>query len=87
MLTVKQSAERLGVSLSKMYEIIRARKIAHYRFEGKIMLSEADLDAYIKTCRIEAGVRAPTRSPGVYRHLNPARLAKAWRARGVLPSP
>jgi excisionase family DNA binding protein len=87
MLTVKQGSQRLGVSLSKMYEIIARQKIAHYRIEGKIMLSEEDLDSYLKSCRIEAGARTPARSPQVYRHLNPSRLAKAWKERGVLPSP
>ncbi len=87
MLTVKQSAQKLGVSLSKMYNIIDTQRIAYYRIGGKIMLLEEDLDAYLKSCRVEAGGKAPTRTPAVYKHLNAARLAKAWQKRGVSPSP
>jgi hypothetical protein len=39
MRTVKQSAEKLGVSLSKMYEILNKQRLAHYRIEGKIMVA------------------------------------------------
>jgi excisionase family DNA binding protein len=87
MFTVKKSAEILGISLSKMYEVVQKRRISHYRIEGKIMLDEADLQAYLKTCRIEAGGKSATRSTGVFKHLNPTRLAEAWRKRGVSPSP
>jgi excisionase family DNA binding protein len=87
MRTVKQSAERLGVSLSKMYEIISKQKIAHYRIEGKIVLADEDLESYLKACRVEAGAKVPTRSPGVYKHLNAARLAAAWKKQCVAPSP
>jgi hypothetical protein len=86
MLTVTQSDEKLGLS-KQTYDIIRHRKIAHNRLEGRIMLDEADLDAYVGTCRIEAGTGPLGQTPKVYKHLNPARMAKAWRARGVLPSP
>ena len=44
--------------------------IAHYRIVGKIMLDEADLGAYVKSCRVEAGgkplSREVSRSPRVF---------------------
>jgi excisionase family DNA binding protein len=85
MLTVKEAAKRLGISQSKLYQLVSERKIAHYRVGGKIVFAEADLDAYLESCRVEAGgvARAPRRpSGGLFKHLDSQRLAEAWRRQG-----
>jgi excisionase family DNA binding protein len=88
MFSVKQAATKIGVSPSKVYELVRHRKVAHHRVDGKIILAEADLDAYLARCRIDAVGQVTSAPPqGVFKQLDPARLAKAWKARGVLPSP
>jgi excisionase family DNA binding protein len=48
-LTVKQAAERLGVSAALMYELLSARKIAHERHgmgRGKIVIRPESLEVY-----------------------------------------
>ncbi len=84
MLPVKQAAKRLGISQSKLYQLASERKIAHYRVGGKIVFAESDLDAYLDSCRVEAGGRPPRRpSGGLFKNLDPVRLAEAWRNQGV----
>ena len=84
MLPVKLAAKRLGISQSKLYQLAADRKIAHYRVGGKIVFAEADLDAYLDSCRIEAGgVSSRRPSGGLFKNLDPDRLAAAWRRQGV----
>ena len=87
MLNVKDSATKVGISQSKMYELIAKHRVPHYRIEGKILLDEADLDAFLKSCRVDGDVKAVRSSARPFKHLNPARLAAAWQKRGVEPSP
>ena len=70
MLTVKEVAEKIGLSRSKIYQLVKQRKISHYRVAGKISFAERDIDDYLSECRIEKG-RA-TKSPPCRRlkHLN-----------------
>ena len=84
MLPVKEAAKRLGISQSKLYQLASLRKIAHYRVGGKIVFAEADLTAYLDSCRVEAGEIAARRpSGGVFKNLDAARLAEAWKRQGV----
>lgn len=53
-MTVAQAAKRIGISASKTYQLIAARAISYYRIGGKIVLSEADIDAFLATCRVGA---------------------------------
>jgi excisionase family DNA binding protein len=58
-LTVKQAAERAGVSESLVYQWIEERRLPHYRLggkgkRGKIGISPRDLDAFIQSLRVEA---------------------------------
>jgi excisionase family DNA binding protein len=56
-LTVKEAAERAGVSESLVYTWCRTRLLAHYRFgcngRGKIMIEASDLDAFLEGCRVD----------------------------------
>jgi len=53
-MTVAQAAKRIGISASKLYQLAGARAISHYRVGGKILFSDADVDAYLATCRVGA---------------------------------
>lgn len=74
MFSVKQAAERLSVSASKVYALANARKIGHYRIGGKVLFDAADLDAYLATCRVAPQAPTPPpppaqRPPATLRHL------------------
>ncbi len=63
MLTVKQAADRAGVSDSLVYEWCGQRLLKHYRFgakgrRGKVMIEEADLDAFLDSCKQEVRSQA-----------------------------
>ena len=85
MLTVRQAAQRLAISSSKLYQLAAERKTAHYRLGGKIVFAESDIDAFLLSCGVEpaAAARARTASKGTFQHLNAQRLAVAWRDQGV----
>jgi excisionase family DNA binding protein len=53
-MTIAQAAEKIGISSSKLYQLVAARAITHYRVGGRILLSEADIDAYLASCRVGA---------------------------------
>jgi excisionase family DNA binding protein len=56
LLTVRQVAARLCLSASAVYQLIESRQLAHHRLgshKGAIRVSEADLTAYLATCREE----------------------------------
>lgn len=53
MLTVRQTAARLSLSLTKTYELLRGGKLPHYRIGGAIRIAEADLDSFLSSCRRE----------------------------------
>jgi excisionase family DNA binding protein len=90
-LTVKQAAERAGISVSLLYELCAAGTIRHTRHgrpgsRGTIRISEEALAEYLKACEQGRQVAAPTAithqtsSPASpFSELNPARLARAWR--------
>jgi len=59
LLTPKQVAERAGVSDSLIYEWCAEGRLPHYRFgckkkRGRIMIDEAELEAFLAGCRQEA---------------------------------
>jgi excisionase family DNA binding protein len=64
MLTIQQAAERIGVSDSLLYELCSQGLLPHYRFgrkgkRGKILIEEADLQAFLARCRQDAHVEIP----------------------------
>mgnify|MGYP003447544378 CR=1 FL=1 len=59
MLTVKEAAERAGVSESLIYQWCDERRLPHYRVggrgkRGKILVSPRDLDAFMESLRVES---------------------------------
>jgi excisionase family DNA binding protein len=66
MLSVKAAAHRLGISSSTLYQLVARRQIAHFRVGGKVLLDEADLNAFRAACRVAAASsesRAPMPPP------------------------
>jgi excisionase family DNA binding protein len=56
MLTVKQVAKELAMSVTCVYQLINSGKLVSHRFglgRGGIRVSESDLAAYIESCRKE----------------------------------
>lgn len=58
MLTPRQAAMRVGVSVSLVYQWVERRMLAHYRAgaqgrRGKILIAEADLEAFLSGLRVE----------------------------------
>lgn len=47
LLTPRQVAERLNVSLTSVYELLRGRKIGHKRIGRVYRVSECDMDDYL----------------------------------------
>lgn len=56
-LTPKQAAERIGISLSLVYQLLQQRKIPAYRVglrgRGKWLIEEEDLERFLDSCRID----------------------------------
>jgi excisionase family DNA binding protein len=56
MLRVRQVSEMLGVSPALVYELVSQGRIDCYRIgtgRGAIRFKEEDVQAYLKTCRVE----------------------------------
>ena len=56
-MTVNEVARRIGISASKVYQLVSARRIAHYRIGGKIIFSEPDVASFLESCHV--GTAAP----------------------------
>src|SRR5215469_5522592 len=67
-LTVREAAERAGVSESLIYLLCDERRLPHYRpggkgKRGKILIDPRDLDAYMQSCRVDAEERPQVKTP------------------------
>ena len=62
-MTVGEAAKKIGVSCSKLYQLVAARQIAHYRVGGKIIFSEDDITAFLVCCRVSATPTASILQP------------------------
>jgi excisionase family DNA binding protein len=68
LLTVKQVAEKVGVSLSLVYDWCNNGLLPHYRFgkpgrRGKIMVDPDELGGFVASCRREA--KPPDTTPSL----------------------
>jgi excisionase family DNA binding protein len=55
--TVKQAAQREGVSPQMIYRLCEERRLPHYRIgsrgrRGKILIDEADLAGFLASCKV-----------------------------------
>jgi excisionase family DNA binding protein len=75
-LSVKAAALRLGISVSKLYQLVGCRKIGHYRIGGKILFAEEDIAAFLGGCRV--GVAAAAATPQIRPRLKHLNLSPAY---------
>ena len=54
LMTPKETAERLRCSLPQVYAYSSRGVLPKIKLGGKLLFQEADVDAYVQTCRIEA---------------------------------
>ena len=59
MMTVQQAAGRIGISASKLYQLVAGRQIGHYRVGGRILFSDEDVASFIARCRVGVIAGAP----------------------------
>lgn len=61
-----EAAEYLGCAAGLIYKLCKSKRLAHYRLgegRGKIVLSKADLDAYLAGVKVVAQDNAPKSMP------------------------
>ena len=56
-MTVSEASRKIGVSISKMYQLVSGRKISHYRVGGQILLDEGDIATFLASCRVPRSER------------------------------
>ncbi len=87
LLTVAEVAGLLSVSPSLVYRLKADGEIPCYQIgRGAIRFSKEDVDQYLAVRRVGNGrkqTRSTAQSSSVFKHLDPARLAAAWREKGV----
>jgi len=77
-MTIAETAKRLEISRSKLYALVAARRIAHYRVGGKILFFEDDVVAFLASCRVGvAAIPAAANSPRPAFKLKHVSLARA----------
>ena len=57
MLTAKQVAEMLGVSVRQIYDLAASGKLPAYRFGRSLRFAPSDVETFVIACRV---VRSPT---------------------------
>ena len=62
MLRVKQVAERLNLSESKVYEMLERGELPHHRFGGAIRVSEDQIAEYLEETKRERREQEPRKS-------------------------
>ena len=55
LLSVEQAAERLGTSVRFVRRLVFERRIAYVKLGRHIRIAARDLDAFIRTSRVEVG--------------------------------
>lgn len=65
LLTIKEAAKNLGLSLGAVYALCQSGALAHYRLgigRGRIMVAWSDLAAFLQRCR-KAEVNESAKTP------------------------
>lgn len=87
LLTVAEVAELLSVSPSLVYRLKDDGEIPCYRIgRGAIRFSHDDVEKYLAARRVgkeQKQMPSAASSLSVFKHLDPSRLAVAWREKGV----
>lgn len=53
LLTVRQAAGKLTVSIRKVYNLIAEGKLPHYRIDNAIRVAVTDVESFVAACRID----------------------------------
>ena len=61
---VKQVAERLNLSVSKIYEMVESGELPHHRFGGAIRVSEEQIAEYMNRTKRERRAATPPKVTG-----------------------
>jgi excisionase family DNA binding protein len=69
-MTVAETARKIGISPSKLYQLVGARRIPHHRIDGKILFTDADVETFLAGCRVEAVAPVPPQRRLHLKHLN-----------------
>ena len=91
MLSVKQVAQRLNVSLGTVYGLVNSGRLRAFRIgvgRGTLRVPEESLQAFLDLSIVGDGQRvsetSQTRASGrLFKHLDGDRLRAAWQRRGV----
>ncbi len=62
MLTVREAADRLRISVSLVYQLVESRRLAHYRVgtgRGCIRIAEESIDEYLAQCLQGTVIKKP----------------------------
>jgi excisionase family DNA binding protein len=54
LLTIKQVAEMLSVSVTSVYRLIYSRSLPFYKIGGVLRFNSADVDVYLQQARVES---------------------------------
>lgn len=72
MIPLKDAANRLGISKSKLYVLAKQRRIEHFRIDGKYLFSDEQLQAFLEKSRVttaKPAERRPALPPPKLRHI------------------
>ena len=74
-MTITEASKHIGVSPSTLYQLVAARKIAHFRVGGKIILHEDDIDAFMAGCHVAvSSIQSTIQTPRLkLKHINLSR--------------
>lgn len=73
LLTPMQCAERLNLSVSKVYRLLAEGRIGHFKIDGSLRVDERQLEEYLESCR-----RGRRQDPWPERNVTAERLLKSW---------
>lgn len=78
LLTVPQAAKYLSLSRDALYDLVKAKKIPHYRFGARgIRLTIEDCQAWLASKRVEpSGMRTRTPRHDYYQFVDPAKCGR-----------
>lgn len=57
LLSVREAAERLGVSIRHVHDLVKDRHVATVRLGRRLLFAPSDLEEFIASCRIPAADR------------------------------
>jgi len=63
LMTTRQAAKLIGKRPTFVARMIQEQRLAHYKLDGRILISEADLKAFLESCRTPAREDPPRRRP------------------------